>query len=127
VDAHTSKALARLQHAAEAVKARVRYTPEDFGRQKKFLGWCATTNMLCGEAAEDANDMAEARAQYSEVIKMEPQNPWGWMKRGFLGIKTADRAAALADLREALKIVPNSPEALAAHEYLAHTGKRGKK
>jgi len=127
VDPHTAKALKRLQDAAEAVKPRARYTPEDFRRQKKFLGWCATTNMLCGEAAEDAGDAAEARAQYSEIINREPQNPWGWMKRAFLGIQTGDFNSAMADLQEALKIVPKNPEALSAQEYLVHTMKQKKR
>jgi anaerobic magnesium-protoporphyrin IX monomethyl ester cyclase len=127
VDEHTAKALARLQKAAETVKPKARYTPEDFRRQKKMLGWCATTNMLCGEAAEDMNDFLEARVQYSEIIKNEPQNPWGWMKRGFLAIKTGDLTAALQDVQEALKIVPKSPEALDAHAHLIHTMRRVKK
>jgi len=127
VDEHTAKALARLQKAADAVKPKARYTPEDYKRQKKLLGWCATTNMLCGEAAEDTNDFLEARVQYSEIIQKEPHNPWGWMKRGFLAIKTGDLASALQDVQEALKIVPNSPDALDAHDHLIHTMKPRKK
>jgi radical SAM superfamily enzyme YgiQ (UPF0313 family) len=127
VDEHTARALARLQKAADAVKPKARYTPEDFKRQKKLLGWCATTNMLCGEAAEDMNDFLEARVQYSEIITKEPQNPWGWMKRGFLAIETGDLSAAFQDMQEAIKIVPKSPELLDAHEHLIHTMRRGKK
>jgi len=120
VDEHTSKALKLLQKAAEDAKTRARYTPEDFRRQKKYLGWCFTTNTLCGEAAEDAKDYQEARTQYSEIISKEPQNPWGWMKRGYLGIKTGDHASALTDLREALKIVPKNSEVISALDYLSH-------
>jgi tetratricopeptide (TPR) repeat protein len=127
VDEHTARALKRLQKVANAVKPKARYTLEDFRRQKKILGWCATTNILCGEAAEDMNDFLEARSQYSEIITKEPQNPWGWMKRGFLAIKTGDLSAALQDMQEALKIVPKSPEALDAHEHLMHTMRHGKK
>jgi len=127
VDGHTAKALKCLQKAADAAKPKARYTPEDFKRQKKYLGWCFTTNTLCGEAAEDVKDFETARAEYSEIINKEPQNPWGWMKRGFLGIKTGDTATALADLCEALKIVPKSTEIFSAIEYVSHNMKHRKK
>jgi tetratricopeptide (TPR) repeat protein len=117
VDAHTAQALSRLEKKANAVNEQARYSMEEFRQQKKFLGWCATTNIICGEAAEDTGHVVEAHSQYSEIIHKEPQNPWGWMKRGYLSIELGNQKAAVQDLQEALKIVPKSPEANAAYEY----------
>jgi tetratricopeptide (TPR) repeat protein len=111
-DAFTAKALARLRRAADAAAARARYTPEDFKRHKRLLGWCHTTNVICGEAAEEAGDAEEAVRQYAEIIAKEPQNPWGWLKRGRARLGLGLCPAAAADFKEALKIVPNSPDAL---------------
>jgi radical SAM superfamily enzyme YgiQ (UPF0313 family) len=125
VDAHTAEALEILRRTAENTRARARYTQEDFRQQKRFLGWCATTNILCGEAAEDIGDAQEAYAQYSEIIKLEPNNPWGWRKRGLLNIRQKNRSAASSDLLEVLKLMPNNSEAAEALKYAAG-GKAGK-
>jgi radical SAM superfamily enzyme YgiQ (UPF0313 family) len=115
-DAFTAKALLRLRRAAAAAAARARYTPEDFKRHKKFLGWCYTTNVICGEAAEDTCDAEEAIRQYAEIIAKEPQNPWGWLKRGQARLGLDLFPAAAADFGEALKIVPKSHEAMKGME-----------
>jgi radical SAM superfamily enzyme YgiQ (UPF0313 family) len=127
VDEHTAIALKRLRRATDAIKQRARYTPDDFRQQKKFLGWCATTNIMCGEAAEDTGNMEEAKKQYSEIIKNEPQNPWGWLKRGILNHSVGNHEAGDADFKEVGKLMPNSYEASAALEQLAYSRKRRKK
>jgi radical SAM superfamily enzyme YgiQ (UPF0313 family) len=111
-DAFTAKALARLRRAADAAAVRARYTPEDFRRHKKLLGWCHTTNVICGEAAEEAGDVEDAVRQYAEITKKEPQNPWGWLKRGRALLRLGRHRAARADFSEALKLVPKNAEAL---------------
>jgi len=126
VDGHTGEALERLRQTAENVRERARYTPEDFRQQKKFLGWCATTNILCGEAAEDVGDVEEADAQYSEVIKREPNNPWGWLKRGGMYINLEQHEKAANDMREVLKLTPNNYDALDALEYMARNRRKKK-
>jgi radical SAM superfamily enzyme YgiQ (UPF0313 family) len=115
-DAFTAKALARLRRAARAAAARARYTPEDFKRHREFLGWCHTTNVICGEAAEEAGDAEEAIRQYAEITAKEPQNPWGWLKRGRARLSLGLFPAAAADFGEALRITPNGAEALEGME-----------
>jgi len=110
-DAHTEKALRALYAAAQAIKPKARYTPAEFAEQKRWLGFCAVTNLLCGEAAEDESRFAEAEAEYAEIIQREPQNPWGWLKRALLRERTGSSAAARTDLAEVLALAPGNPEA----------------
>jgi len=90
------------------VKARAIYTPADFAAQKAWLGFCAVTNLLCGEAAEEAGRPLEAEAEYREIIEREPGNPWGFMKRALVRRRLGRDAEALA---EVLALAPGNPEA----------------
>jgi Flp pilus assembly protein TadD len=110
-DAHTENALKHLYAQIEAVKPKARYTAAEFAEQKKWLGFCAVTNILCGEAAEDTGRFNEAEAEYAEVIKREPANAWGWMKRALLYEKLERMKDAKADLAEVLALAPGNPEA----------------
>jgi radical SAM superfamily enzyme YgiQ (UPF0313 family) len=112
VDAHTEKALRHLAQVAESTKRRAIYTPESFREQKAWLGFCAVTNLLCGEAAEEAGTFVEAEAEYAEVVAREPGNPWGFLKRALLLRKTGHPDRARADLAEVLALAPGNPEAV---------------
>ena len=109
VDAHTEKALRYLERSGSRTSAG--YTPAEFAEQKKWLGFCAVTNLLCGEAAEEAGRLAEAEAEYLEIIRREPRNPWGFLKRALLRERLGRRKEAQADLREVLALAPGNPEA----------------
>ena len=122
MDEFTKIAIARLSLTAEKIKVKARYTPTDFRQQKKFLGWCVTTNILCGEAAEDADQIEDAFIQYSEIIKHEPLNPWGWLKRALLNAKCGKKNAAKADLREVLNLTPKNREAIDVSRELGLNG-----
>ena len=117
VDAHTEKALRHLDREAQKAKARSRFSPAEFAEQKRWLGFCAVTNLLCGEAAEEEGRFVEAEAEYAEIIAREPANPWGFMKRALLREKLGRAAEARADLAEVLALAPGNPEAtgLARH------------
>ena len=112
VDAHTEKALHHLADVAERTRTRAVYSPQEFAEQKAWLGFCAVTNLLCGEAAEEAGRFHEAESEYAEVIRMEPGNSWGFLKRALLMRRTGRQAEALADLAEVLALAPGQPEAL---------------
>jgi radical SAM superfamily enzyme YgiQ (UPF0313 family) len=112
-DAHTERALRALYEAAQAVKPSARYTPAEFAVQKRWLGFCAVTNLLCGESAEDEGRMTEAEAEYAEIIAREPGNTWGWMKRALLFHRGGRVEQARADLAEVLALAPGNPEAVA--------------
>ena len=111
VDAHTEKALRRLAQVAETTKARAMYSPAEFRAQKDWLGFCAVTNLLCGEAAEEEGRFTEAEAEYAEVVAREPGNSWGFLKRALLFQRTGRLDLARADLAEVLALAPGNPEA----------------
>ena len=118
IDAHTEKALRHLERVGADTTAKARYTPAEFTEQKRWLGFCAMTNLLCGEAAEESGRIHEAEAEYREIIEREPLNPWGFMKRALLRERTGRRVQALEDLREVLSLAPGNPEALElSHRY----------
>jgi radical SAM superfamily enzyme YgiQ (UPF0313 family) len=111
VDGHTDKALRHLDQAAQRAKAKSRFSRAEFAEQKAWLGFCAVTNLLCGEAAEDEARWVEAEAEYAEVIAREPANPWGFLKRALLQEKLGQADKARADLAEVLALAPGNPEA----------------
>jgi len=124
VDAHTEKALRHLAEVGERVKPRAVYTAAEFAEQKRWLGFCAVTNLLCGEAAEEAGRPGEAEAEYDEVIKLEPGNSWGFLKRALLRRRLGRLPAARADLDEVLALAPGNPEAVElAREWKGRSGK----
>ncbi len=111
VDAHTEKALRHLDQAAQRAKAKSRFSPAEFAEQKRWLGFCAVTNLLCGEAAEEEARWTEAEAEYAEIVALEPGNPWGFLKRALLRDKLGRLEEARADLGEVLDLAPGNPEA----------------
>jgi anaerobic magnesium-protoporphyrin IX monomethyl ester cyclase len=117
VDAHTEKALRRL----ERCQVPAAYTPAEFAEQKRWLGFCAVTNLLCGEAAEEAGRFTEAEAEYLEIIRKEPRNPWGFLKRAVLRHRLGRSKEARADLREVLLLAPGNPEATQLDRQWART------
>jgi tetratricopeptide (TPR) repeat protein len=116
VDSHTERALRRLEQAAARAQGRSAYTPREFLEQKKWLGFCAVTNLLCGDAAEVAGRFIEAEAEYDEIIAREPSNTWGFLRRALLRERQGRRPEALADLGEVLRLAPGNPEAMRLKE-----------
>ena len=112
VDAHTEKALCHLDLASQKARARSRFSPREFAQQKAWLGFCAVTNLLCGDAAEQEGRWVEAEAEYTEIIAREPANPWGFHKRALLREQLGQLDKARADLAEVLALAPGNPEAM---------------
>lgn len=126
VDAHTERALRHLDAVTHQVKRKAAYSPREFAEQKAWLGYCTVTNLLCGEAAEEAGRFGEAETEYAEIITQEPGNTWGFLKRALLRETMGRRAEALADLAEVLRLAPGNPEATALNAQWRQGGRRGK-
>ena len=123
VDGHTERALRYLAEVSAQTRPRAVYSPAEFLEQKAWLGFCAVTNLLCGEAAEEAGRFLEAEAEYTEVIREEPGNPWGFMKRALLRRGQGQALPARADLDEVLALAPRNPEALELDRQWRSKGK----
>jgi len=123
VDGHTERALRYLAEVSAQTRPRAVYSPAEFQEQKAWLGFCAVTNLLCGEAAEEAGRFLEAEAEYTEVIREEPGNPWGFMKRALLRRGQGRPLPARADLDEVLALAPRNPEALELDRQWRSKGK----
>jgi len=126
VDGHTERALRYLAEVSAQTRPRAVYSPAEFQEQKAWLGFCAVTNLLCGEAAEEAGRFVEAEAEYTEVILEEPGNPWGFMKRALLRRGQGRPLPARADLDEVLALAPRNPEALELDRQWRSRGKAGR-
>jgi len=126
VDAHTERALRYLAEVSGQTRPKAVYTPAEFAEQKKWLGFCAVTNLLCGEAAEEAGRPLEAEAEYAEVIHLEPGNSWGFLKRALLRHRLGRRPEARADLEEVLALAPGNPEALELARQWRTKSRKGK-
>jgi len=126
VDAHTERALRHLDTVTHQVKHKAAYSPREFAEQKAWLGYCAVTNLLCGEAAEEAGRLGEAEAEYGEIVAQEPGSTWGFLKRALLREKMGRRAEAIMDLTEVIRLAPGNPEATALKEQWRQGGRRTK-
>lgn len=77
----SSKALlSRLAKVAE----KSPFTPADFFAQAELVGYCHATNVAAGEMYESVAEWRKAAAEYREITRREPENPWGWLMLGEL-------------------------------------------
>ncbi len=112
VDAHTRKALDHLSAVASSVQAKAAYTPAEIQTQKRFLGYCAVTNLIYGESLEQGGHFAEAETEYQEILRQEPDNPWGWLKRGQVRLTLGKKKGAQEDFKELLRLAPGNAQGL---------------
>lgn len=80
--------------------------PARFKRQKEFLGYCYTTNILAGEFYRQREDQKSAENEFQEIISVQPENPWGWFLMGELYSEIGKWREAGKCYREVLEIVP---------------------
>lgn len=75
---NTKKLLASIEAAA----GRAGFSSADFKRQKKMLGYSHATNLMAGEFFAGCGDTLSSEKEYREIIRNEPDNPWGWLALG---------------------------------------------
>lgn len=95
--------------ARRLLKVLADHQPTDRGRfqsQKRFLGYCFTTNILAGEWYRQTGDAPSAEAEFKEITVQEPDNPWGWYLLAELYVEMNKRDKAKRCYREVLGIVP---------------------
>lgn len=105
-------------HSAVLLKALVnnqKDEPERFRRQKEYLGYCYTTNVIAGEWYRKNGEHQKAEKELLEITAVEPKNPWGWFLLGDLYAEFG-RVKKMKDCyKKVQEIIPNhrpSKEAL---------------
>jgi tetratricopeptide (TPR) repeat protein len=95
--------LARLREVEEGEdKARLKAAVETFRRQSKF------GPALEGLELEKDGKYAEAMDEYTKVLDQAPDTAWVLIRRALCLAKTGDPAGAKADLRRAMRLMPET-------------------
>ena len=95
--------LARLREVEEGEdKARLKAAVETFRRQSKF------GPALSGLELEKDGKYAEAMDEYTKVLDQAPDTAWVLIRRALCLAKTGDPAGAKADLRRAMRLMPET-------------------
>ena len=95
--------LARVREVEEGEdKARLKAAVETFRRQSKF------GPALSGLELEKDGKYAEAMDEYTKVLDQAPDTAWVLIRRALCLAKTGDPAGAKADLRRAMRLMPET-------------------
>ncbi len=95
--------LARVREVEEGEdKARLKAAVETFRRQSKF------GPALAGLELEKDGKYAEAMDEYTKVLDQAPDTAWVLIRRALCLAKTGDPAGAKADLRRAMRLMPET-------------------
>lgn len=85
-----------------------------FEHQKKYLGYCYTTNVIAGESYRQQGKYDEAEKELREITTQQPENPWGWFLLGDLYTELGRRKKGKEFYSRVLKIVPEHGPSKAA-------------
>jgi Tfp pilus assembly protein PilF len=73
--------------------------------------------------AYDANDMAQAKARFDKVLKVDPNYPPAYYYLGVIEVGEGATTEARGHLERFLQLAPNDPEAHSARDMLKYLGK----
>lgn len=83
-DRFVARATGRLMTALRKSSERNSLDLRGIARQKERLGYCHATNLLAGDLYAGEGKPVLAEREYREIIRREPDNPWGWLALGEL-------------------------------------------
>jgi len=113
-DPSAGRATRRLLESLEKSAVAGRFTREDFRRHKRSLGYCHATNLMAGESYEEREEWRAAQREYRDIIRREPDNPWGWLALADVLAETGQLDGAREAFREVLTLLPTHAPAYAA-------------
>lgn len=96
-----------------------RFGAADFARQRALVGPALVTDMLEAEAREAAGEYPEALALYRELVRREPEHPWGHLLLAGYWERAGEPGLARKSYLELLRLVPAHLPALQALGELA--------
>jgi anaerobic magnesium-protoporphyrin IX monomethyl ester cyclase len=113
-DPFVERARLGILKALEKSAEKAVFSRAEFDRQRALLGYCFVTEMLCAEQLEQQEDWEGALKIYKGMVRVQPENPWGWLLSGALLARLDRFPAARAAYQELLKLVPRHLPALVA-------------
>ena len=112
--AASRKATRRLISCLELAGRNAAFTREDFLDQKRRLGYCHATNIVAGEWYAASGDYDRCEQEFIEIIRREPENPWGWLTFGEFCGSLGRVDEAIEAFRHLAGVVPAHAPAYAA-------------
>ena len=79
---------------------------QDSAAARLRTGYCHASNISVGELLAESGDFTGAEKQYQEIVRHEPDNPWGWLLLGELWRDTGQSGKALRAFRRLAELVP---------------------
>ncbi|UFS68687.1 radical SAM protein [Geomonas sp. RF6] len=113
-DPFVERSRSSLLKGLEKGGARGRFGAKDFAAHHRATGYSAVTQMLMGEALEEEGDRKGAEKAYREIVKQQPEHPWGWLLLAALHESHGEYRQAKEGYQRLLALVPKHLPALAA-------------
>ncbi len=96
----------RLVQALEETAPRAAYRPSDYDAFERRLGYTFTSGLQRSEWHRARGEQAQALAAANEIVRREPDNPWGYLRLADLHAESGDEHLAGAAMAEARRLVP---------------------
>lgn len=117
----------RILNRVASVAKCSEMTSADYCKVRKRHGYAHVGNISEGEYHCGRGDFRKARELYQEIVRLEPDNPWGWLMMGELQASLAEYDKAISSFRKLLDLVPqHAPGYAALAELYALIGDRGR-
>jgi radical SAM superfamily enzyme YgiQ (UPF0313 family) len=113
-DQSVAKATNKMMKSLESAAESSQFTDADYKRQKKVLGFCHATNLMAGEYYTVCGNESRAEKEYREIVKAEPDNPWGWLALGEFYGDIGRLDSAIEAFQKLSELVPNHEPAYRA-------------
>ena len=103
VESATKKMLGKIQSVAKKEVSRRR------GATSRSVSTycCHADTITAGELMADEGDLSGAEALYREIVRREPDNPWGWLLLGELLQEMGRRGEAVSAYRQLAELLPS--------------------
>ena len=113
-DSFVRKSMSRMLRRLHEVGTRHCLNEKTIRSLRNRFGYCHIGNIGAGEFYRSIGDDGNAEAAFREIVKREPDNPWGWLSLAELHADQGKFVQAIADFRRLVDLVPNHAPAFAA-------------
>lgn len=125
-DPFVERARQAMMKALEKGAAKGRFNRKEFDRQRSLVGYSFVTEMLAAESLEERGEWPGALELYRGMIRVEPDNPWGYLLSGALLARMDEIGRAKEAYLALARLVPRHlPAWVALGELALAAGERG--